>query len=160
PLTLPPDRDRSMRSACLLLVPAVLCAGLFAAAPAERKVPTKEPAFRLDRRIPWTTSRVAGSPEPPPPSRAVRAFPKLKLTNPIGVAHLPGTDRLLLIHQGWAWGGQGRIVSIKDDDAADKYDVFLDIDGIAYGVAFHPSFKENGYLYVGMNGPYSTEPKY
>jgi hypothetical protein len=29
-------------------------------------------------RIPWTTSRVVGSPDPPPPFRVVRAFPELK----------------------------------------------------------------------------------
>ena len=29
-------------------------------------------------RTPWTTSRVVGSPDPPPPFRVVRAFPNLK----------------------------------------------------------------------------------
>src|SRR5436305_13574774 len=140
-----------MRPALLtILLPAGLLTGLLWTAPAAETKPgaKKAPAFRLDKRIPWTTSRVAGSPEPPPPYRAVRAFPKLNLTTPIGVAHLPGTDRLLLIHQAWPWGGKGRIVSIKDDDAVDKFDVFLDVDGIAYGVAFHPRFRENGFLYV------------
>ena len=29
-------------------------------------------------RVPWTTSRVVGSPDPPPPFKVVRAFPNLK----------------------------------------------------------------------------------
>src|SRR5207248_2227586 len=35
----------------------------------------------------------------------------------------------------------------------DQAEELLQIDGIAYGVAFHPDFANNGYLYVGSNGP-------
>src|SRR5262245_7676543 len=34
--------------------------------------------YGIDKRVPWTTSRIKGSPEPPPPYRTVSAFPKLK----------------------------------------------------------------------------------
>ena len=33
--------------------------------------------FGLDKRVPWTTSNVKGSPEPPPPYKTEPAFPKL-----------------------------------------------------------------------------------
>jgi glucose/arabinose dehydrogenase/mono/diheme cytochrome c family protein len=149
-----------MRSASLVLLPAGLLAGLLLTAHADTRAPARDnPAFRLDRRVPWTTSHVAGSPEPPHPYRAVRAFPKLKVSAPIGIARIPDSDQLLLIHQHWPWGGQGRILRFKDDDAVDKYEVFLEVDGIAYGVTFHPRFKDNGYLYVGMNGPYTGDNK-
>jgi glucose/arabinose dehydrogenase len=114
--------------------------------------PSSRP-YGIDKRIPWTTSRVIGSPEPPLPYRVTKAFPKLKLVCPIAVAHEPDTDRLLLIHQHAAWTGAGRIVRIKDDPEVQDYEVFLDVDGIAYGLAFHPNFAKNGYLYVGSNGP-------
>src|SRR5437868_390570 len=71
--------------------------------------------FGLERRIPWTTSRVIGSPDPPLPYRVRRAFPRLKVPCPIAVAHEPGSDRLLLLHQLFPWNGQGKILRIKDD---------------------------------------------
>src|SRR5947209_8252187 len=40
----------------------------------------------LDRRVPWTTSRVSGSPEPPHPFKIERAFPKLQFKNPLLMA--------------------------------------------------------------------------
>lgn len=45
----------------------------------------------IARRVPLTTSKVAGSPDPPLPFRVVRAFPKLKVAFPIAVAHQPGS---------------------------------------------------------------------
>ena len=115
--------------------------------------------FGLDQRVPWTTSKVVGSPNPPPPYRVVRAFPNLKLSNPIGVAHEPGTKNLLLIHQLAAWSGSGRLVRIKDDDGVINAEDFLSIDGIAYGVAFHPDYEKNGFLFVGDNGPMQGKKK-
>lgn len=149
-----------MRPASLIILCPGLLPVLLLTSPAEPKAPAdKAPGFRLDKRVPWTTSRVAGSPEPPLPYRAVRAFPKLKVPSPMGLARQPGTDYLLLLHQHWAWGGGGRILRIKDDDAVEKFEVFLDIDGIAYGVTFHPDFDKNGYFYVGMNGPQQGDNK-
>ena len=131
-----------------------------AAAPSKpaASAPTTRP-FGIERRVPWTTSRVVGSPNPPPPYRVHRAFPHLKVPCPIGVAHEPGTDNLLLIHQLWPWGGAGQILRIKDDDSVDKYELLLKVDGIAYGVAFHPDFLKNGYLFVGCNGPLDGKHK-
>jgi uncharacterized repeat protein (TIGR03806 family) len=111
------------------------------------------------RRAPWDTSRVVGSPNPPLPYGVVRTFAKLQVVCPIAVAHQPGSDRLLLIHQMQAWSGHGRILRIKDDPNADSFELLLDLDGIAYGLAFHSDFAKNGYLYVGDNGPMSGRKK-
>jgi hypothetical protein len=46
-----------------------------------------EPPFGLDHRIPWTTSRLAGSPEPPSPYSVEKTFTNLDLEN----ADLPYT---------------------------------------------------------------------
>jgi hypothetical protein len=51
---------------------------------------TQKP-FGIDRRIPLTTSRVVGSPDPPLPYHVQRVYPKLKLTNP--VTGRPGTGQ-------------------------------------------------------------------
>jgi uncharacterized repeat protein (TIGR03806 family) len=115
--------------------------------------------YGIDQRIPWTTSRVVGSPEPPLPYRVKQTFTKLKIPCPIGVAHEPGSDRLWLLHQLFPWNGAGKILRIKDDPNVDKYEVLLSLDGIAYGVTFHPDFLKNGYVYVGSNGPLSSHRK-
>jgi uncharacterized repeat protein (TIGR03806 family) len=142
-----------MRFAFLLLALTIgVLSWLAQGVPAEEPAPADKP-FGLERRIPWTTSRVVGSPDPPPPYRVRRAFPKLKLPFPIGVAHQPGSDRLLLIYQDRAWTGQGYLARIKDDPDVEQAEELQKVDGIAYGVAFHPDFAKNGYVYVGSNGP-------
>ena len=146
------------------LLPAlslVLVAGVVVvpAAVPKSATPSADRPFGIERRVPWTTSHVVGSPNPPSPYRVRRAFPNLKVACPIGIAHEPGTDNLLLLHQLWPWGGAGRILRIKDDDRTDKAELLLKVDGIAYGVAFHPNFLKNGYLYVGSNGPLNGKHK-
>ncbi len=138
-----------------LLPPLVLGFLLPSVALAQDRLPVG-----IDRRILWNDSRVVGSPEPPLPYRVKPAFPRLKIPCPIGIAHEPGSDRLWIIHQATPWSGKGRIVRIKDDPAVATTETLLDIDGIAYGVAFHPDFASNGYFYVGYNGPYKDKPKY
>jgi glucose/arabinose dehydrogenase/mono/diheme cytochrome c family protein len=115
--------------------------------------------FDVEKRIPWTTSRVVGSPEPPPPYRVRRVLPALKVINPIGVVHEPGTENLLVIHQLVPWVGSGRILRVQDDGKGDQSEVFLSLDRTIYGVAFHPDFLKNGYLFVGSNGPVTSDDK-
>src|SRR5262245_66027036 len=105
------------RAACLPLLPAGLLAILLslpAAPPAAvaEPAPKKRP-YGIDKRVPWTTSRVKGSPNPPAPYRVSRAFPKLKIPCPIGVAHQPDTDYLPLIDQAWPGGGPPAAVRIQ-----------------------------------------------
>ncbi len=116
-------------------------------------------AFGIEKRIPWNDSHVVGFPGTPPPYRAVNAFPKLKIVCPIAVAHQPGSDRLILIQQMFAWGGHGKVLRIKDDPSVETTEELLDLDGIAYGLAFHPDFEKNGFLYIGDNGPMSGKKK-
>src|SRR6266404_9343190 len=48
------------------------------------------------RKTPWTTSRVTGAPEAPPPYELKRVFPKLHFENPVDMANVPGSDRLFV----------------------------------------------------------------
>src|SRR5271166_2031721 len=50
-------------------------------------------------RTPWTTSRLLGSPDPPPPFKVVRVFPKLKFEHPLLIARYPGSNRLIVGEQ-------------------------------------------------------------
>ncbi len=122
--------------------------------------PTKQGArpYGIDRRIPLTTSQVVGSPDPPPLFRVKRVYPKLNLSYPIFVTHQPGSDRLLLITEAWAYG-PATLARVPDEPNAEVLEVLFPVDGVAYAVAFHPNFAANGYVFVGSNGPASGTPK-
>ena len=116
----------------------------------------ERPLGRRERPL-WTTSRITGSPEPPPPYRVERAFPELKFVNPVELTAAPGTDRLFLAEQ------SGKIYSFPNDPSCARPDLFFDlatqlqglekepeVKGLAavYGLTFHPRFAENGYCYI------------
>ncbi len=104
----------------------------------------------------WTTSRVQGSPEPPPPFKVVRAFPNLKFNHPLLLARPPVGDRLFVGEQ------DGVLYSFVDRPDA-RAELFLDlrkeIKTVAmhpgareveavYGLAFHPDFAKNRQCFV------------
>jgi uncharacterized repeat protein (TIGR03806 family) len=117
--------------------------------------PAAEKPFGMERRIPWNDSRVVGSPDPPPPYKVVRAFPGLTVKQPLTLSPEPGTDRLFLLQHMNYWAGPGRLLAVRDDQGVTsaEAETLLDIDGLAVGVAFHPDYERNGYLYIGLNGP-------
>ena len=87
--------------AAVLTLPLVIVAGLglgFAPCAAETPKPRESKPAELGR-TPWTTSRVVGSPDPPPPFKVVRAFPNLKFEHPLLIARCPGSDRLFVGEQ-------------------------------------------------------------
>jgi uncharacterized repeat protein (TIGR03806 family) len=99
------------------------------------------------------TSKVIGSPDPPLPYRPVRAFPNLKLTFPISLDLIPGTNQFLVIAQDKPYG-PSVIFRFADDPAVSEPEKLLTtpVNGTAYGICFHPRFADNGYLYIGWNG--------
>ena len=69
--------------------------------PANAKLVSKAQAHGIPTRIPWTTSRITGTPEPPHPYRIVRVFPKLHFRNPLLITRAPGMNRFFVAeHQG------------------------------------------------------------
>jgi glucose/arabinose dehydrogenase len=102
---------------------------------------------------PLTTSKVVGSPDPPLPYRPVRAFPDLKLTFPIAIDRIPGSDQLLLIAQDRSYG-PASVLRIADQTNVAKAELLMEVPGggTAYGMCFHPKFAQNGYMYLGWNG--------
>lgn len=104
--------------------------------------------YGIDKRIPWTTSKITGSPEPPAPYRVVRRFPNLQFKDPVVLMSAPGTDRLFVVEVA------GKIHSFPNDNACDRADLCFDMKGAlakmdqVYGLAFHPHFAQNRYCYV------------
>ena len=74
-----------------------------------------------DRRVPWTGSKFAGTPEPPPPYTVELAFPHLKFEFPVVLVPAKGTDRLFLGDL------KGRIYSFPNDPGCKKADLALDL---------------------------------
>lgn len=117
----------------------------------------EERPYGIETRTPWTTGRVTGSPETPPPYQTERAFPKLKFDAPLEIAMSPGSDRLYVMEQ------MGKIFSIPNDPNCEKADLFIDLKKeiltlnkapdckaveAAYGIEFHPNFQNNRYCYI------------
>jgi glucose/arabinose dehydrogenase len=111
-----------------------------------------EKPFGLKRRIPWNDSRVVGSPDPPHPYKAVRSFPKLTIKQPLSLTPEPGTNRLFILQHLNYWAGPGRLVAIDDDQTASRTEILLELDGLAVGLAFHPDYERNGFIFIGLNG--------
>src|SRR5262249_2755756 len=84
-------------AAVSLVVLAVACLWL-TSQPAVHAVPADEPAA-APTRVPWKTSRLVGSPAPPPPFVAARVFPNATFQHPLLLASAPGLDRLFVGEQ-------------------------------------------------------------
>ncbi len=117
----------------------VLFCNTRAADPAARKA---DKPVGIDRRVPWTTSRVKGSPEPPAAYRTEAAFPKVRFSEPLDVAFVPGANRLAVAQR------RGKIYTFVNDSRTDKADLLLDVQKNVYAIAFHPQFATHPYLYV------------
>lgn len=133
-----------MRTVTLFLTLGV---GLLLVVPSlsQDKKPAGEKPYGIDKRVLWTTSKVKGSPEPPPPYKTEVAFPKIKLFEPLEIVSAPGCNRLFVAQH------RGRIFSFVNDPAADKTDPFLDLSTAGkavYSMTFHPQFAKNGFVYV------------
>jgi putative heme-binding domain-containing protein len=100
------------------------------------------------KRVPWTTSRVKGSPDLPSPYRLVPAFPDLKFKNPLDAEPIPGGNRMLVLEQ------KGKLLSFPIKAGVTNADEALDLAAIVpglkegYGLTFHPGFVTNRYLFL------------
>ena len=110
--------------------------------------PTARKPFSLEKRELWTTGNIHGTPEPPDPYTTQNAFPKLRLFEPLSVGLMPGSQRFGVATR------PGKIFTFEIKPDVDKADLLLDIKQTTYGMAFHPQFEKNGFLYV----TYVVEP--
>ena len=110
--------------------------------------PLEKKRIGLERRVPWTTSRMIGSPDPPAAYALQRVFPKLAFTNPVVLTNAPGTDRLFVVELA------GKVHSFPNKSTVEKTDPVFDlgkqIKGMkqVYGLTFHPKFATNRFCYI------------
>lgn len=104
----------------------------------------------------WTTSKVVGSPEPPPKFKSVRAYPQAKFDHPLLFTRCPGTERVFVGEQ----AGVLYSLANRPDAKAEVFFHFRDdfgkltqhpkakgVDEL-YGLVFHPEFAKNRFCYV------------
>jgi putative heme-binding domain-containing protein len=105
------------------------------------------PVFAADR-VPWTTSRVKGSPEPPALARVERVFDRLGFRQPVDVLHDAGRKRW------WIAQENGLILSFPDSGNPARADVALDLSLHSkpftqlLGITLDPDHGRNGFVYA------------
>lgn len=108
-------------------------------------------------RAPWTTSRVQGYPDPLPPYTVEKWQASIDWERTLYAAAEPGRDALLVVQESFE-ERPARIVRVADDPNATTTDIILEIPKwIVYSLTFHPMYQQNGFLYLGMNGPTDRE---
>ncbi|HZL87850.1 MAG TPA: PQQ-dependent sugar dehydrogenase [Pirellulaceae bacterium] len=110
------------------------------------------------RRMPWTTSRIQGSPVPPEPYRLVRAFPRMRFEKPTSIEPVPDSKRLLVTEMG------GKLFTFPAESDASKADLVVDLKQLLpqelakgsvslFDAEFHPRYRDNRYLFVSYVHP-------
>jgi uncharacterized repeat protein (TIGR03806 family) len=99
-------------------------------------------AYGLETRELWTTSNVKGSPEPPSPYQLVRTYPKLSFNEALELVPVPGKPAWVVAER------PGTIYTFDADPAKAEKKLVLDVKHTVYGMALHPKFSENGFLYL------------
>lgn len=108
--------------------------------------------FGIDVRVPWTSSRVEGSPDPPLPYVVEKVFTGIEWNQPIYAEREPGTENLVVIQKGGPEDAPTRIVRVEDRPEVDSVSVLLAVaDAQVYGLTFHPQYADNGYLFLFSN---------
>jgi len=98
--------------------------------------------YGIDQRVAWTTSRIHGTPDPPLPYRTQRAFPGLTFQEPLAMTAAASSDRLFVAER------YGKVYSFPNQPDVQQADLLLDLGKVIYGLAVHPKFSENGFVYV------------
>lgn len=140
-LRLPNRGSFSLQARALPLALTVL--GLCWAAPSQAG--DREPVRKtsgIERRTPWTTSTITGSPDPASPFRTRRIFPKLKFDEPLAMAFVVGGERCVVAERG------GKIWSFVPTSDATQRDLLVDVGRPVFGLALHPRFADNGQFFV------------
>jgi len=134
------------RSVAALLVLAAACGGEGPGAP-----PPGGQAFGLTQRTVVTGLNFPTEAPQPGTVTTIQAFPNLTFSNPLFLTHAgDGTNRLFVVEQA------GRIRVFANQSSTNTVKTFLDItarvrDGGErglLGLAFHPDYETNGFLYV------------
>lgn len=111
-------------------------------------LPARDGTPAWDKRIPGPDSKVVGFPDPAPPYRMKRIHAGVRMEYPVMAKRRPGTDEIWIITQATRYGPT-KIGRFREGSEAKELEPLLEKHGVAYDIAFHPRFKENGFVYIG-----------
>jgi uncharacterized repeat protein (TIGR03806 family) len=152
--------DRPGRAARLLL-PLVAAAVMVG--------PPPDPADAAP--VAWTSSRVIGTPEPPPPLRTRKLYDHVRFSAATSLAVAPGSDRFFVTE---LWGA---VYSLPADRDCRQPDSFVHIGdlvarlnqgrpadealkpGTVFHLTFHPDFATNRFCYLCYTVGYRDESR-
>ena len=142
-------------SATLIVIGTVAMALALPDGDPQTKAPG-QPPYGIAARVPWTSSHISGSPEPPPYITR-QAFPLLRFKTPLDIAFAPDGKRVFVVEQ------YGKIYSFPNDESCKTPDLLVDLGPIIhgweklpfcagldsiYGFCFDPHFAQNHYVYI------------
>ena len=108
----------------------------------------------------WKNTRLVGSPDGPANFITERAWPKLAAHSLITILPTPDGEWTWFIDQTGGWDGPMVLKRMRSrGDGADA-ETLIEMDDLAYSMAFHPRFADNGYVYLGSNGPRGASSKF
>lgn len=105
---------------------------------------------------PVASSRVKGSPEPPPPYKAERVYPNLKIKQLITAAVEPGGAEFIFVDR--PKSDFTRLRRTIGGPANGEAETLLEVQETIYSIAFHPDFATNGFLYTGSKTMWQERP--
>ena len=119
----------SLKAVCSARLAALLFFFLIGGLCSVRSAEEQQQPFGIDHRIPWTTSQVIGSPDPPLPYTVETVFTNLTWKEPVFVTPEPGSKRLFVVLAGGEKERPSKILSITNEVNADKPETFLEVPG-------------------------------
>ncbi|WP_149495658.1 PQQ-dependent sugar dehydrogenase [Roseiconus lacunae] len=112
-----------------------------------------------ERKYPWKTSNVRGTPDPPLPCKSVRVFAGIELSNPTDVVWLPSAKRWIATQQ------NGEIVAFANDPNTSESNLVLNLNdchrqriGQALATQFHRDLENHPWCYVTYSYRGSDDP--
>ncbi|HEY1187668.1 MAG TPA: PQQ-dependent sugar dehydrogenase [Gemmata sp.] len=134
-----------MRVSLLAVVAALAAGTAYHLAPTTAAKPLEPEPVRkptgIERREPWTASKLVGSPEPPAPYTVERVY-KFGFFEALELAPVPGKTAWVVAER------PGKIYTFDLDPTKAEKKLVLDVKHTVYGVVLHPKFADNGFLYL------------
>ena len=122
-----------------------VCALILATTLALATIPMQ--ASAKDPVATWTSSRIVGTPDPPPPYRTEQAFADVELVNPTEMIRIPGTDRWCVLQL------NGIVLSFRDGERRDLT-TMVNLKTTrprttrSFGIVFHRDYPKTPFCYV------------
>ena len=104
-------------------------------------------------RTPWDGSRLAVSPEAADPYVTTPVFSELALRHPVAIEAERGTENLLVVENHAQDERRSRLRRIRLSEGAAVVETLLERPEHFYSLCLDPRFPENGWIYLGTNGP-------